>query len=91
VKHEIGTPDLRLLTKYGSLSEAEIKSLAIDDKWFAAIRTAIEGEVQRITQRLAERVKELEERYANPMPELVERLETLSARVDEHLKRMGIV
>jgi len=83
--------DAKVLKKYGSLSEAEIKSLAIDDKWFAAIQTAIEGEVQRITQRLAERVKELEERYANPMPELVERVETLSARVDEHLKQMGIV
>jgi type I restriction enzyme M protein len=83
--------DAKVLTKYGSLNEAEIKSLAIDDKWFAAIRTAIEGEVQRITQRLAERVKELEERYANPMPELVERVETLSLRVDEHLKQMGIV
>jgi type I restriction enzyme M protein len=83
--------DAKVLTKYGNLSEAEIKSLAIDDKWFAAIRTAIEGEVQRITQRLAERVKELEERYANPMPELVERVETLSARLDEHLKRMGIM
>jgi hypothetical protein len=83
--------DAKVLKKYGSLSEAEIKSLAIDDNWFAAIRTAIEGEVQRITQRLAERVKQLEERYANPMPELVERVETLSARVEEHLKRMGIV
>jgi type I restriction enzyme M protein len=83
--------DAKVLTKYGSLNEAEIKSLAIDDKWFAAIRTAIEGEVQRITQRLAERVKELEERYANPMPELVECVETLILRVVKHLKQMGIV
>ncbi len=40
---------------------------------------------------LVELNEELEERYANPMPELVERVETLSAKVDEHLKQMGIV
>ncbi|MCL4203264.1 MAG: type I restriction-modification system subunit M [Pirellulaceae bacterium] len=81
--------DAKVLKKYGSLSEAEVKTLAVDDKWFVSIQEAIGGEVRRITQRLAERVKELEERYASPVPELVQRVDTLSAKVDEHLKRMG--
>jgi len=81
--------DAKVLKKYGDLTDAEIKTLAVDDKWFVSIQEAIGGEVQRITQRLAERVKELEERYASPVPELMQRVDTLSARVDEHFKRMG--
>ncbi|HBY98804.1 MAG TPA: hypothetical protein DEP84_33475 [Chloroflexi bacterium] len=61
------------------------------DKWFAAIQAAIEGEVQRLTQRLAGRVKELEERYAHPLPELEREVEALSKKVEVHLKRMGLV
>ena len=46
--------------------------------------------VQRITQRLAERVKELEERYASTMSELEDTAATLSAKVEGHLKQMGL-
>lgn len=82
--------DAQVLKKYGDLSEAEIKKLAVDDKWFASIRSAIDGEVQRITQRLAGRVKELEERYVETMPELEEAVEALSTEVAGHLRKMGI-
>jgi len=37
------------------------------------------------------RVKTLEERYAEPLPALVDDVVTLSAKVDEHLKKMGLV
>ena len=37
----------------------------VEDKWLAGLRAAIDGEVQRLTQQLAGRVKELEERYAS--------------------------
>ncbi len=82
--------DAQLLKKYGDLTESEIKKLAVDDKWFASIRSAVEGEVQRITQRLAGRVKELEERYAETMPELEVAVEALSGKVEGHLKQMGL-
>jgi type I restriction enzyme M protein len=36
-------------------------------------------------------VKDLEERYAEPLPELVQTVEELSSRVEEHLKKMGLV
>ena len=74
-----------------SNSAAEIKTLAIEDKWFADLRIANEGEVERLTQRLAGRVKELEERYAQPLLELEQEVEAFSVKVEGHLKKMRVV
>ena len=66
VKEAQARLDEQVLARYAALTEAEIKTLVVEDKWFTSIRGAIEGEVQRLTQQLAGRVKELEERYARP-------------------------
>ena len=34
-------------------------------------------------------VRELAERYATPLPQLTDELQTLAGRVEEHLKKMG--
>lgn len=82
--------DAAMLKKYGQLSEAEIKSLAVDDKWFASIQTAIEEEVNRITQRLADRVKELDKRYSDTLPSMTSHADSISSRVEQHLLQMGV-
>jgi len=41
-------------------------------------------------QTLTGRLRELAERYETPLPELVDEVVTLSARVEEHLARMGV-
>ena len=46
--------------------------------------------MQRLTQQLARRVKELEERYARPLPELEREVEAFGEKVEGHLKRMGL-
>ena len=79
-----------MLARYGVFTEAEVKTLVIEDKWLAGIRSAVEGEVQRLTGRLATRVQELEERYAEPLPELERRVADFGAKVDGHLRRMGL-
>ena len=50
---------------------------------------AVEGELDRVSQTLTGRIRELAERYATSLPVLTQEVETLSARVDEHLKKMG--
>ena len=35
----------------------------VDDKWLAALDAAIHGEMDRVSQQLTQRVKELAERY----------------------------
>ena len=82
--------DTQVLARYATLTEDEIKTLVVEDKWIASIHAAINGEVQRLTQALTGRVQELEERYAQPLPELVHEIETFSAKVAAHLKNMGV-
>ena len=82
--------DTEVLAHYATLTEAEIKTLVVADKWFASIHAAIDGEVQRLTQALTARVQELEERYAQPLLILEEEVERYSARVGEHLQNLGV-
>ena len=76
--------------KYPQLSTDEIKALVVDDKWLVALEAAVQNELARVSQTLTGRVRELAERYATPLPQLTRRVEDLSARVDEHLKKMGV-
>ena len=82
--------DAQVLDRYAALTETEIRTLVVDDKWLAGIRDAIDGEVQRVTQSFAGRLKELEERYARPLPELERDVERFSEKVEGHLRRMGV-
>ncbi|PZO37608.1 MAG: type I restriction-modification system subunit M [Shackletoniella antarctica] len=82
--------DRAVFGQYPQLSEAEIKALVVEDKWQATLKVAVAAEIERVTQQLANRVKDLEERYAEPLPELVQTVEALSSRVEEHLQKMGL-
>lgn len=55
------------------------------------LKGSIAAEIERVTQQLANRVKDLEEWYGSPLPKLVQAVEGLSSRVEEHLKKMGLV
>ena len=78
-----------ILKKYTELSETEVKTLVVKDKWLPKIRSEIADEVQQVTQKLTDRVKHLEERYAQTLSELENAVETLSAKVEAHLRNMG--
>jgi len=83
--------EAKLDAKYPKLSEDEIKTLAVDDKWLATIAAAVQGELDGVSQTLTGRVRQLAERYATPLPQLTLEVSTLAGRVDEHLKKMGAV
>jgi type I restriction enzyme M protein len=83
--------DKNLLGKYKSLTESEIKTLVVDDKWMATIESKVTEEMERISQRLAGRIKELAERYQSTLPELTYEVDNLTTTVDDHLKKMGFV
>jgi len=83
--------DAKVAAHYAMLTEAEIKMLVVDDKWLAALSAQVQGELDRVSQALTGRIRQLAERYATPLPRLAEEVETLAARVDDHLKKMGFV
>jgi len=81
--------DAKAYAHYPKLTEAEVKTLVVEDKWLAALETAIHGEMDRVSQSLTQRVKELSERYETPMPQLTARVDELEAKVNQHLEKMG--
>ena len=83
--------DARVAAKYATLTEAEVKALVVDDKWLATLAADVQTELDRVSQALAGRIRELAERYATPMPRLTVEVAELSARVDGHLRKMGFV
>ncbi|GAA5483857.1 type I restriction-modification system subunit M [Haloferula sargassicola] len=81
--------DAAAYAKYLKLTEDEVKTLVVDDKWLVTLDTAIHGEIDRIEQALTSRVKELAGRYATPLPELTTRVADFEAKVAAHLAKMS--
>ena len=81
--------DTKVAAKHAKLTEAEIKTLVVDDKWLAALATSVQGELDRVSQALTGRIKQLTERYAEPLPQLATDVAALNAKVEAHLNKMG--
>jgi type I restriction enzyme M protein len=81
--------DKQLLIKYQLLSKDEIKQLVVEDKWMNAIEYSVRNEMQRISQRLTARVKELAERYDFDLPSVLNEAKKLEEKVNIHLSKMG--
>ena len=78
----------QVLDQYQKLTKPEIITLVVDDKWIAVLNTAVQGELDRVSQTLTGRIRELAERYEKPLPNLIAEVSELSSRVDQHLKCM---
>ena len=62
--------DKKVLARYKTITETEIKTLVVDDKWMTTIERDIKIEMERVSQGLTHRIKELTERYEMPLPKL---------------------
>ena len=82
--------DRAVFKHYATLSEDDIKTLIVNDKWHTTLQSRIQAEIERIIQQLANRVKELEERYAEALPTISQSVDALSLKVAAHLKAMGL-
>lgn len=81
--------DAKIDAKYPNLTEDEIKTLVVDDKWLATLAAGVKGELNRVSQNLTGRVRQLAERYQTPLPHLSEQVDLLTAKVEKHLHEMG--
>jgi type I restriction enzyme M protein len=91
VKEQDAALDQAALDKYAELKIAEIKALVIEDKWMAHLAGAVQGELDRVSQTLTGRIRELAERYATPLPKLTDEVAALTAKVEAHLAAMGAI
>ncbi len=79
----------KVAAQYGKLTEDEIKKLVVDDKWLAALAATVQGELDRVSQTLTGRIRQLAERYATPLPQITDEVEALATKVAAHLRKMG--
>jgi type I restriction enzyme M protein len=65
--------------------------LVVDDKWMTAIEKSVKSEMERISQRLTRRIKELAELYETPLPKQTKKVVDLENKVTAQLQKMGFV
>lgn len=81
--------DAKVHDRYAQLSEEELKTLVVDEKWLATLAVDVQTEMDRVSQALSGRILELAERYATPLPALNAEVEMLTTKVNAHLAKMG--
>ena len=91
IKEATAELDKKVLAKYKILTIDEIKQLVVDDKWMTAIEKSVKSEMERISQRLTRRIKELAELYETPLPKQTKDVTDLESKVTAHLQKMGFL
>lgn len=89
VKDAMKALDKKVNERYKVLTEDEIKTLVVDMKWIPYIVREVNSEMDRVSHRLASRIKELAERYDETLSELEDEVKSYSEKVEKHLERMG--
>lgn len=79
----------KVIEKYPALTIKEIQYLVIEQKWMATLELHIQNEMSNISHRLAQRIKELAERYEHTLPQLTNNVNGLMKKVEAHLKKMN--
>ncbi len=79
----------KVLDRYALLNGEEVAVMVVRDKWMASIEDLAKQQVKRLTDGLGDRLRVLEDRYAEALPDLVRQVEEQGAKVEGHLRRMG--
>jgi type I restriction enzyme M protein len=75
--------------RYSTLTADEVRSIVINDKWLPAIEASVQSEMDRLSQQLTGRLKELIERYDTPLPQIELAMVEAEEKVKYHLEKMG--
>ena len=79
----------KVAARYAQLTIDEIKGIVVEKKWMTAMEQRIHTEMDNISQRLTQRIKELAVRYETTLPQQSSIVEDLVAKVNCHLQKMG--
>ena len=89
VKELFKALDEQVRAKYAELTDAEIKELLINRKWYYSIFDGIKALYITTSHNMANRISELAERYEDTLPSLEEQTASYEMKVKSHLERMG--
>ena len=81
--------DAALKEKYPTLTDAEVKELLVNRKWYYSIFDGIKALYVTASHSMANRITQLAERYENTLPQLEQEAADYEAKVRAHLERMG--
>ncbi|SCF88652.1 type I restriction-modification system subunit M [Streptomyces sp. Cmuel-A718b] len=81
---------LATLKTYGDLTENDVRTLVLDDKWRKTIKARVAAEAEALTLALVKRIQELGGRYVELASTLDAELKHLESKVAQHLADMGV-
>lgn len=79
------------LNKYGDLTENDIITLVLEDKWQRTVQYRVSEELEALTLDLVTRIQQLGQRYAKTVGALEAELEGLRSKVNANLAQMGVI
>ena len=74
-----------VVERYGTLTEGDVRTILVERGWLAPVKAAVEDETRSAVRTLTTRVEQLEARYRETIPQLIQKCDELQAKVDEHL------
>jgi type I restriction enzyme M protein len=89
IKAALKELDALFINKFATLSIDKIKNIVVDKKWMHNVEQSIKAEMDNISHRLTQRIKELAERYETPLPKQTNKVNKLEGKVNAHLEKMG--
>ena len=79
----------KVVKKYASLPEEEIKTLVVERKWLASVVSGCEALMQSVTHRIGRDVTALVERYEDTLADLSADVSRYEDEVNGYLREMG--
>jgi len=89
IKAALAELEKKVIAQYPKLTINEIKTIVVEKKWMEEMEKRISTEMDNISHRLTQRIKELAERYETPLPNLEGEVSRLERKVKTHLATMG--
>ena len=72
------------------MTEDDVKTLVVDDKWISTLSNEVETELDQISQLLSSRLDLLAQRYGSRAMDWEQKVESYGTKVNAHLEAMGI-
>lgn len=80
----------KVVKRYDTLGEDDVRNLVFNNKWMNQLAQQLDGLMQTAQQGMMNALKDLTERYADPLPALESDVEAYRKAVADDLRSMGL-